>query len=52
MMNFPMTNNTKLIMDEAVSFAKRYNFKGVGTEAILYGMAVNYKCVAFRLLSK
>jgi len=52
MMNFPMTNNTKLIMDEGVSFAKRYGFKAVGTEALLYGMTCAPSSVACRVLAK
>ena len=51
MMNFPMTSNTKKIIAEAVSFAKRYNLNAVGTEAILYGMAANPNCIAGKLLA-
>lgn len=38
MLNFPMTENTKKIIDEAVAFAKRYNYACVGTESLLYGI--------------
>ena len=51
MFNFPMTENTKKIMDEATSFAKRFGFQRVGTEAILYGMTVRPTCVAAQILS-
>ena len=50
MMNFPMTPSTKVIIDEAISFSKRYDRDAIGTEAILYGMTCASKSVAGSLL--
>ena len=51
MLNFPMTENTKKIIDEAVAFAKRYNYACVGTESLLYGIVARPSCVASQLLA-
>ena len=51
MFNFPMTENTKKIVDEAIAFAKRYGYPQVGTEALLYGITERSSCVAGELLA-
>lgn len=50
MMNFPMTPATKVIIDEAVGFAKRYNFAAIGTEALLYGLTCSKRSNAYTIL--
>ena len=51
MFNFPMTENTKKIVDEAVAFSKRYGYSCVGTEALLYGICSRSASVAGELLA-
>ena len=47
-----MTARTRRIIEQSMTFAKKYGFTAIGTEHLLLGIATETECVGMQLIKK